>query len=105
MAGKKNKQSQGDVAVLEKTKTKRPKLFKVLLHNDDYTPMEFVIDILVEIFHKNDMEAQHIMWTVHVKGHGLCGVFPFAVAESKVDKVMSLARQEEHPLLCTMEAE
>ena len=80
-----------DLATLIKPKTKRPKLYKILLHNDDYTPMEFVVMILRDIFHKNHDEATYIMLTVHTKGLGCCGAFPFAVAEAKLDKVMNLA--------------
>lgn len=97
--------SEGDLATLTKPKTKRPKLYKVLLHNDDYTPMEFVVMVLKDIFHKNHDEATYIMLTVHTKGTGLCGAFPFSVAEAKVTKVMSAAKKEGHPLLCTMEPE
>ena len=97
--------NEGDLATLTKPKTQRPKLYKVLLHIDDYTPMEFVVMVLKEIFHKNQDEATYIMLTVHTKGAGCCGAFPFSVAEAKVTKVMSAAKYEEHPLLCTMEPE
>lgn len=96
-------QDDGDVAVATKPKTKRPKQYKVLLHNDDYTPMDFVIAVLQEIFHKSSEEATHLMLKVHIKGAAACGTYPFAVAESKVDKVMTFARSEGHPLKCTME--
>ena len=99
------KNLDGDVATLTKPKTKRPKLFKVLLHNDDYTPMEFVTVVLINVFHKTYDEATYIMLTVHRKGHGLCGAFPYEVAESKVSKVMEMAKAQGHPLLCTMEPE
>ena len=105
MANRKRRESQGDTAVLEKTKSKKPRRFKIYLHNDDYTPMDFVVMILMDVFHKDSMQAQKIMWTVHVSGIALCGVYPFSIAESKVDKVMELARREQYPLLCTMEAE
>ena len=102
---KRVREKEGDVATLEKPKTKRPKLYKVLLHNDDYTPMEFVVRILIDVFNKNHEEATYIMLTVHTKGLGLCGAFPYSVAETKTNKVMSLAKQNGHPLLCTMEPE
>ena len=97
--------TEGDLATLTKPKTKRPKLYKVLLHNDDYTPMDFVVMILIDIFHKNQDEATYVMLTVHTKGYGLCGAFPRSIAEEKVSKVMNLAKQQGHPLLCTMEPE
>jgi ATP-dependent Clp protease adaptor protein ClpS len=96
---------EGDLATLTKPETKRPKLYKILLHNDDYTPMEFVVMILTDFFHKSQDEATYIMLTVHTKGVGCCGAFPYAVAEAKLSKVMSAARQDGHPLLCTMEPE
>ncbi len=102
---RRKRDAEGDLALLTKPKTKRPKLYKVLLHNDDYTTMEFVIMVLVEVFNKNHDEATFIMLTVHRKGVGCCGAFPYAVAETKVNKVMELAKQHHHPLLCTMEPE
>ena len=101
----KKRESEGDVATLTRPKTKRPKLYKVLLHNDDYTPMDFVVRILIDVFNKNQDEATYIMLTVHTKGIGCCGAFPYSVAETKANKVMSLAKQNGHPLLCTMEPE
>lgn len=82
-----------------------PPLYKVLLHNDDYTPMEFVIEILETVFHKANVLATKIMLDVHKKGSGLCGVYPFEVAETKVALVIDKARQHRHPLKCTMEEE
>ena len=99
------KDTEGDVATLSKPKTKRPKLYKVLLHNDDYTPMDFVTMVLVNVFHKNFEEATYIMLKVHTRGTGHCGAFPHAVAEAKVKKVMDMAKSQGHPLLCTMEPE
>ncbi|MDD7986515.1 ATP-dependent Clp protease adapter ClpS [Lentisphaera marina] len=96
---------EGDTALLEKRKVKRPSLFKVILHNDDYTPMDFVVYLIVEVFHKTEDEAAQLMLTVHVKGKAICGVYPKEIAESKVDKAMSLAKKEGHPLLCTMQKE
>ena len=86
-----------------KTKLERPPLYKVLLHNDDFTPMEFVVFILQTIFNHGENDAVRLMLDVHRKGIGLAGVFTFEVAEMKVDKVTSLAQANEFPLLCTME--
>ncbi len=94
-----------DVVAEEKTKTKKPRRFKVLLHNDDYTTMEFVVHLLVTFFRKSHAEATHLMLTVHHKGSAVCGVYPREVAETKVDEVIRYARENGHPLLCTMEAE
>jgi ATP-dependent Clp protease adaptor protein ClpS len=88
-----------------RTKTKRPSLYKVLLLNDDYTPMEFVVHILEHIFRKNREDAVEIMLHVHRNGVGVCGVFTFEVAETKVAQVIEIARRYEHPLQCTMEKE
>ncbi len=91
--------------VVEKTRarTRRPSMYRVLLLNDDYTPMEFVVDILEQIFHKSRDEAVAIMLNVHQSGVGVCGVYSFDVAETKVAQVAMLAREHEHPLQCTME--
>lgn len=93
------------VVTIEKTKVKRPKKYKVLIHNDDYTTMEFVIYVLQKIFGKHYEEAKAIMLRVHHDGHGICGVYTFEIAETKVEKVVSEARQNGHPLKCTMEPE
>lgn len=94
-----------ETGVVEKTemRTKRPSLYKVLLLNDDYTPMEFVVWLLRDIFHKSEEESVRIMLTVHQEGVGVCGVFSFEVAETKVARVISAARRAEHPLQCTLE--
>jgi ATP-dependent Clp protease adaptor protein ClpS len=84
-------------------KLKRPNLYRVLLLNDDYTPMEFVILVLQDVFNKSRAEAEQIMWHVHQKGVGECGVYPFEVAETKVTRVMDSARKNQHPLQCVME--
>jgi ATP-dependent Clp protease adaptor protein ClpS len=94
-----------NVAVKPKPATKKPSMYKVLLLNDDYTPMEFVVQVLETFFNKSREEATRIMLHVHRKGVGLCGVFTFEVAETKVTQVMSAARQAQHPLQCTMEKE
>jgi ATP-dependent Clp protease adaptor protein ClpS len=86
-------------------KTKKPNLYKVLLLNDDYTPMEFVVHVLEHIFGKTREEAIQIMLHVHHHGVGMCGVYTFEVAETKVAQVIELARRHEHPLQCTMEKE
>ncbi len=93
------------VATKIKPKTKKPSLYKVLLLNDDYTPMEFVVHILEQIFNKDRAEALKIMLHVHQHGVGVCGVFTYEVAETKVTQVIDYARQNQHPLQCTMEKE
>ena len=82
---------------------KKPPLYQVILLNDDYTPMEFVVDVLETIFRMDRTSATRVMLEVHTKGKGVCGVFVFEIAETKVAQVMSYARQQQHPLLCTME--
>jgi len=84
-------------------KLKKPPLYKVLLHNDDYTTKEFVVQLLEYVFHKGNAEAVHIMLHVHQNGIGVAGVYTYEVAETKVALVDSLARQHEYPLKCTME--
>ncbi len=98
---------QGDVGLVTKTKTKtqKPPLYKVLLLNDDYTPMEFVVHVLERFFGINHQQAVEIMLTVHKKGVAVVGVFSFEVAETKVTQVMDYARRNQHPLQCTMEKE
>ena len=100
-----NERSDGfDLAVEEsKPELKRPPLYRVVLINDDFTPMEFVVDILESIFRMERTRATQVMLEVHTKGKGVCGVYNFEIAETKVAQVMSLARQHQHPLLCTME--
>jgi len=88
-----------------KAKIEEPRLYKVLLHNDDYTTMEFVVEILVEIFNKSVENAMNIMLNVHHQGIGVCGVYAFEIAETKMEAVHKLARQNNHPLKCTMELE
>ena len=86
-------------------KTKKPSLYKVLLLNDDYTPMEFVVHVLERFFQKTREEATRIMLHVHRHGVGICGVFTYEVAETKVAQVIEFARRHQHPLQCTMEKE
>ncbi len=89
----------------DKQELKKPRLYKVILHNDDYTTMEFVVFVLQSIFKKSQPEAQLIMLSVHQKGAGIAGVYPYEVAEAKVEQVTRLARSKEYPLLCTVEEE
>lgn len=91
------------VVVKTKPKTKKPSMYKVLMLNDDYTPMEFVVHVLERFFGKSREEATRIMLHVHRRGVGLCGVFTYEVAETKVTQVMDFARQHQHPLQCTLE--
>ena len=86
-------------------KTKKPSLYKVLLLNDDYTPMEFVVYVLEHFFHKSREDATRVMLHVHQRGIGVCGVYTYEVAETKVSQVVDFARQNQHPLQCTMEKE
>jgi ATP-dependent Clp protease adaptor protein ClpS len=95
-----------DVALeTEKPKLKRPPLYRVVLLNDDYTTMEFVIEVLQGIFHHSEEKAAQIMMHVHQKGAGICGVFTREIAESKMEQVLQYAQQNKHPLQCTMEPE
>jgi len=91
------------VIVKAKPKTKKPAMYKVLMLNDDYTPMEFVVHTLERFFSKNRQEATRIMLHVHRRGVGVCGVYTYEVAETKVTQVMDFARQHQHPLQCTLE--
>ena len=103
----KNENGGSGTGVVAKTrpKTKKPSLYKVLLLNDDYTPMEFVVHILESIFNKTREEAVEIMLHVHRSGVGVCGIFTYEVAETKVSQVIEFARRHQHPLQCTMEKE
>jgi len=93
-----------DLAVDEaRPKIKRPPLYRVVLLNDDFTPMEFVVEILESIFGMERTRATQVMLEVHTKGKGICGVYNYEIAETKVAQVMSIAEQQQHPLLCTME--
>jgi ATP-dependent Clp protease adaptor protein ClpS len=102
-----NPGDERETSILLKTrpKTKKPAMYKVLLLNDDYTPMEFVVHILERFFSKNRQEATDIMLHVHRRGVGICGIFTFEIAETKVAQVMDFARANEQPLQCTMEKE
>ena len=90
---------------VERTKTKQPPLYKVILLNDDYTPMDFVVMVLEHIFRKSHEEAASLMLQVHQKGSALCGVYTRDVAETKVDQVIEYARINDYPLQCTLEPE
>jgi len=98
---------EGKTGIITRTrpKTQRPSLYKVLILNDDYTPMEFVVHVLERFFNKGREEATRIMLHVHHKGVGICGVYTYEVAETKVTQVMDFSRQHQHPLQCTMEKE
>lgn len=95
----------GSVGIATKTRTrpKKPSMFKVLMLNDDYTPMEFVVMVLKRFFHMDLEQATRVMLHVHQKGVGVCGVFPYEIAETKVNQVMDFARENQHPLQCTLE--
>ena len=96
-------QSETGVIVKQETKTKKPSLYKVLMLNDDYTPMEFVVHVLERFFNKTRAEATRIMLHVHQRGVGVCGVYTYEVAETKVTQVIDFARENQHPLQCTLE--
>jgi len=91
------------VAIKSRPKTKKPAMYKVLMLNDDYTPMEFVVHVLERFFSKTNDAATQIMLHVHQRGVGICGVYTLEVAETKVTQVMDLAKQHQHPLQCTIE--
>ncbi len=107
MSDKDNTNHDDDTGVITKTrsKTAKPPLYKVLLLNDDYTPMEFVIHVLEKYFNKGREDATQIMLHVHHKGVGICGVYTYEVAETKVTQVIDFSRQHSHPLQCIMEKE
>ncbi|MCR9146188.1 MAG: ATP-dependent Clp protease adapter ClpS [Rhodobacteraceae bacterium] len=107
MSGSDDDKDDGDASVIVDTrpKTKRPPLYKVLLLNDDYTPMEFVVAVLERFFGMSHAQAFEIMLTVHKKGVAVVGVFSHEIAETKVAQVMDFARRHQHPLQCTMEKE
>ncbi|MBA3320753.1 MAG: ATP-dependent Clp protease adaptor ClpS [Pyrinomonadaceae bacterium] len=104
MPGRENDHERDELVVTEsRTRLKEPPLFKVLLHNDDFTTMEFVVFVLQNIFHKSEAEAVRIMLQVHLVGHGVAGVYTFEIAEMQAAKVTNLAQAREFPLLCTVE--
>ena len=97
------RQREDTVLEAKKSKLKPPAMFKVVLHNDDYTPMDFVVAVLQTIFMMNREQATQIMLKVHREGMGVCGVYPKDVAATKVEQVVSFAKQHQHPLQCVME--
>lgn len=103
--GDPREQRENGVMLKTRPKTKKPSMYKVLLLNDDFTPMEFVVHILEKFFNKNRQEATDVMLHVHRRGVGVCGIFTYEVAESKVQQVMDFARANEQPLQCTLEKE
>jgi ATP-dependent Clp protease adaptor protein ClpS len=103
MTDERTEQGQGLVVEEAQPRTKRPPLYQVVLLNDDYTPMEFVVDVLEHIFAMDRTTATRVMLEVHTRGKGVCGVFTHEIAETKVAQVTTYARQNQHPLLCTME--
>lgn len=105
MSEKEQKHGEGGLALEEaKPRTKRPPLYKVILLNDDFTPMEFVVEVLERFFGMGREKATQIMLHVHTRGKGVCGVFTYEIAETKVAQVNDYSQQHQHPLLCTMEA-
>jgi ATP-dependent Clp protease adaptor protein ClpS len=96
---------QDELAVADKAKTEKPRRYQVVLHNDDYTTMEFVVHVLMKFFHKDETEATRIMLHVHHRGFGVVGLFTRDVAETKANQVMDYAKQHGHPLRCTAEPE
>ncbi len=105
MSDKLTQQNDGLVVQEARPQLKKPPLYKVILLNDDYTPMEFVVRVLERYFHKSREEATRIMLQVHQKGMGICGLFTREVAETKVRQVMLYAAESQHPLQCSMEPE
>jgi len=95
--------NQTNIATKTRAKPKKPSQFKVLMLNDDYTPMEFVVLVLKRFFQMDLEQATRVMLHVHQKGVGVCGIFPYEIAETKVNQVMDFARQNQHPLQCTLE--
>lgn len=95
--------SESNTAIDSKSKLQKPRMYKVLIHNDDYTTMDFVVHILETVFHKSEAEASQIMLNIHNHGIGDCGIFSFEIAETKVAAVHAIARQYEFPLRCSIE--
>ncbi len=98
-------EQDGEVLTEQETKLEKPKLFKVILHNDDFTTMDFVVFILTHVFLRSEMEAFTIMLKVHNEGIGVAGVYPYEIANMKAEKAMNLSKAHEYPLLCTVEEE
>jgi len=98
-------QEEWDEETITSEEVQRPKKYKVILHNDDYTTMEFVIEVLRKVFHLSTADSEKVMLEVHNQGSGICGTYSFDIAETKVQQVMDMAKSSGHPLLCTMEEE
>ena len=98
-------EKDSEILTEKKEKLEKPKLFKVILHNDDFTTMEFVVFVLQYVFNRSDAEAFTIMLKVHNEGIGIAGIYPFEIANMKSEKAMNLAKAREYPLLCTVEEE
>ena len=105
MSDKQSQDLEGPLVQEAKPKLREPPFYKVILLNDDYTPMEFVVNVLQRVFHKDVEEATRIMLAVHQKGIGVCGIFTREVAETKVRQVLDFAKEHKHPLKCTLEPE
>ena len=103
MSERETQQGHGLVVEEAKPRLKRPPLYQVVLLNDDFTPMDFVVDVLEHIFGMDRTTATRVMLEVHTRGKGVCGVFTYEIAETKVAQVTTYAREHQHPLLCTME--
>jgi ATP-dependent Clp protease adaptor protein ClpS len=103
MSEEQTQHGHGLVVEEAQPRVKRPPLYQVVLLNDDYTPMEFVVDVLEHIFGMDRTSATRVMLEVHTRGKGVCGVYTYEIAETKVAQVTTYARQQQHPLLCTME--
>ena len=104
MSGNKDSNEQfGDLEELTRQRVAPPPMYKVVLHNDDYTPMDFVIDVLSRFFNMQYEQATEVMLKGHSEGKGICGLFTAEIAETKVQQVMQYAKEHQHPLLCTME--
>jgi ATP-dependent Clp protease adaptor protein ClpS len=105
MANEDDKNSNGQLILDSRTKTKKPSMYKVIMLNDDYTPMEFVVHVLQKFFGRSADEATQIMLNVHQRGVGVCGVYSFEIAESKAQKTIDYARKNDHPLQLQLEKE
>ena len=103
MTNKPEGDNDQDVLIDTRAKTDRPRLYKVMLLNDDYTPMEFVVDVIQKVFKKSHDEATKIMLQIHTEGIGICGVFPLEIAETKMNQVLNLSKESQHPLQCIIE--
>jgi ATP-dependent Clp protease adaptor protein ClpS len=97
------KNQENVIEATKATKAKPPAMYRVILLNDDFTPMEFVIDVLERFFNKNREQATQIMLKVHTEGSGVCGIYPHGIAETKVSQVMTYANEHQHPLQCAMQ--